>query len=47
MLQQHDVTPVIASIAELLTQKQHLLSRLEEYRGSNERAEIRASSPED
>ena len=40
MLQHHDVTPAITSIAELLTQKQHLLSRLEEHPGPNERAEI-------
>ena len=37
MLQHHDVTPAMTSIAELLT---HLLSRLEEYPGPNERAEI-------
>jgi hypothetical protein len=30
----------MTSIAELLTQKQHLLSRLEEYPSPNERAEI-------
>ena len=40
MLQHHDVAPAITSIAELLTQKQHLLSRLEEYADFNERAEL-------
>ena len=40
MLQHQDVTPAMTSIAKLLTQKQHLLSRLEEYPGTNERAEI-------
>ena len=30
----------LTTIAELLTQKQHLLSRLEEYPGPNERGEI-------
>ena len=40
MLQHHDVTPAMTSIAELLRQKQHLLSRLEDYPGPNERVEI-------
>jgi hypothetical protein len=40
MLQHPDVMPAMTSIAELLTQKQQLLSRLEEYPGPNERAEI-------
>ncbi|MDE1935645.1 hypothetical protein [Bradyrhizobium sp.] len=30
----------MTSIAELLTQKEHLLSRLEEHPGPNERKEI-------
>jgi hypothetical protein len=30
----------MTSIAELLTRKQHLLSRLEEFPGPNEREEI-------
>lgn len=30
----------MSSVAALLTQKQHLLSRLEEYPGPNEREEI-------
>jgi hypothetical protein len=38
MLQHHDVPPAMTSIAELLTQ--NLLSRLQEYPGPNERAEI-------
>jgi hypothetical protein len=41
MLQHYDVTPAMTSIAELLTQKQHLLSRLEEHPGPNERVEIK------
>jgi hypothetical protein len=40
MLQHHNVTPAATSIAELLTQKQHLLSRLEEYPDPDKRAEI-------
>jgi hypothetical protein len=33
-------SPSMTSIAALLTQKQHLLSRLEEHPGPNERDEI-------
>lgn len=40
MLQDHELKPRMTSVAALLTQKQHLLSRLEEYPGPNERAEI-------
>jgi hypothetical protein len=40
MLQHHDVTPGMTTIAELLTQKQHLLSGLDESPGPHERAEI-------
>ena len=41
MLEHHNLTPAMTSIAALLTQKQHLLSRLEEYPGPNEREEIK------
>ncbi len=40
MFQHHELTPRMTSVAALLTQKQHLLSRLEEYPGPNEREEI-------
>ena len=40
MLDHPDVWPAMTSIAELLRQKQQLLSHLEEYPGPNERAEI-------
>jgi hypothetical protein len=40
MLQHPDIAPAMTSIAELLTQKQQLLSRLEKCPGPNERAEI-------
>jgi len=40
MFQHRELSPSMTSIAALLTQKQHLLSRLEEYPGPNERDEI-------
>jgi len=40
VFQRHELTPPMTRIAVLLTQKQHLLSRLEEYPGPNERDEI-------
>jgi len=40
MLEHHDLTPAMTNIAALLTQKQHLISRLEEFPGPNEREEI-------
>ena len=40
MFPNHETTPPMTSIAELLTQKEHLLSRLEEHPGPNERKEI-------
>jgi hypothetical protein len=40
MLQHREPPPPMTTIAELLTQKQHLLDRLEEYPGPNEREEI-------
>jgi archaellum component FlaC len=40
MFQKHEVAPRMTSIATLLTQKQHLLGRLEENPGPNEREEI-------
>jgi hypothetical protein len=40
MLQHRELAPQMTKIAELLTQKQDLLSRLEEYPGPNEREEI-------
>ncbi|WP_407180014.1 hypothetical protein [Bradyrhizobium sp. STM 3562] len=40
MLQHHGPTPPLTSIAALLTRKQDLLSRLDEYPGSKEREEI-------
>ena len=40
MFQNRETTPPMTSIAELLTRKQHLLSRLEEHPGPNERDEI-------
>jgi hypothetical protein len=40
MLQHRELPPPMTKIAELLTQKQDLLSRLEEYPGPNERKEI-------
>lgn len=40
MFQNHELAPPMTSIAALLTRKQHLLSRLEEYPGPNERDEI-------
>jgi hypothetical protein len=36
----HDLAPPMTRIAMLLTRKQDLLSRLEEYPGPNERDEI-------
>jgi hypothetical protein len=38
----HESSPQLTKIAVLLTRKQHLLSRLEEYPGPNERLEIEA-----
>ena len=35
MFRNHESAPLTTSIAELLTQKHHLLSRLEEYPGPN------------
>ena len=40
MLQHRELPPPMTTIAALLTQKQHLLSRLEESPGPNEREEI-------
>ena len=40
MLEHREPPPPMTTIAELLTQKQHLLGRLEEYPGPNEREEI-------
>jgi hypothetical protein len=40
MLQHRELAPQMTKIAELLTEKQDLLSRLEEYPGPNEREEI-------
>jgi hypothetical protein len=40
MFQKQEVAPRMTSIATLLTQKQHLLGRLEENPGPNEREEI-------
>ena len=40
MFQHRELGPSMTSIAALLTRKQHLLSRLEEYPGPNEREEI-------
>jgi hypothetical protein len=40
MFQHREPSLSMASIAVLLTRKQHLLSRLEEYPGHNERDEI-------
>jgi hypothetical protein len=40
MFRNDESAPLMTSIAELLTQKHHLLSRLEEHPGPNERAEI-------
>ncbi|WP_407175033.1 hypothetical protein [Bradyrhizobium sp. STM 3562] len=40
MFENHEVATPMTSIAALLTQKQHLLSRLEECPGPNEREEI-------
>lgn len=40
MFQHGELSPSMTSIAALLTQKQHLLSRLEESPGPNERDEI-------
>jgi len=40
MFRHREPSPSMTSIAMLLTQKQHLLSRLEEYPGPNERDEI-------
>ena len=40
MFPDHETTPPMTSIAEFLTQKEHLLSRLEEHPGPNERNEI-------
>src|SRR5579872_5242422 len=40
MFQNHEPAPLMTSIAELLTQKHHLLSRLEEQPAPNERGEI-------
>ncbi|VIO78224.1 hypothetical protein CI1B_72980 [Bradyrhizobium ivorense] len=40
MFKNHETTPPMMSVAHLLTQKQNLLSRLEEFPGPNERAEI-------
>ena len=40
MFQNHETAPLITSIAQLLTQKQNLLGRLEEQPGPNERGEI-------
>lgn len=41
MLEYHNLTPATTSIAALLTQKQHLLGRLEGDADPNEREEIR------
>ena len=41
MLEHHNLTPATTGIAALLTQKQHLLSRLEEYPDPNECEEIK------
>lgn len=38
----HESSPQLTTVAALLTRKQHLLSRLEEYPGPNERLEIEA-----
>jgi hypothetical protein len=40
MFHDHQLPPQMTSIGALLTRKQHLLSRLEEYPGPNEREEI-------
>ena len=40
MLQHRELPPLMTKIAELLAQKQDLLSCLEEYPGPNEREEI-------
>ena len=40
MFQNHESAPLMTSIAELLSQKQNLLSRLDEQPGPNERGEI-------
>jgi hypothetical protein len=40
MFQNHEPKPRMTSVAALLTQKHHLLGRLEEYPGPNEREEI-------
>jgi hypothetical protein len=40
MFHDHQLPPQMTSIAALLTRKQHLLGRLEEYPGTNEREEI-------
>lgn len=40
MFQHHERAPSMTSIATLLTRKQKLLSRLEEYPGPNEREHI-------
>jgi hypothetical protein len=36
----HELTPKMTTVAALLTRKEDLLSRLEEYPGPNERLEI-------
>jgi hypothetical protein len=40
MFPRRELSPSMTSIAALLTRKQHLLSRLEEHPGPNEREEI-------
>ena len=40
MFQNHQLTPQMTSISALLTRKQDLLGRLEEFPGPNEREEI-------
>ncbi|MCK1745094.1 hypothetical protein IVA80_30835 [Bradyrhizobium sp. 139] len=40
MFEHRELPPPMTTIAELLTQKQHLLSRLEECPGPNEHEEI-------
>ena len=40
MFQNRETAPLMTSTAHLLTQKQDLLSRLEEFPGPNERDEI-------
>ncbi len=40
MFQNHQPAPLMTSIAQLLTQKQNLLGRLEEQPDPNERGEI-------